>query len=93
MDLEVGLHKGRCRHGHTTGNRRERQNLIPAYGGKKSFAAKDAKGAKKAKNYCLQTKANENHYYSKASIPIKMCRYDDILFLRFSLRLLRQKKK
>jgi len=32
MDLEVGLHKARCRQSHTAGNRRQRQNLIPAYG-------------------------------------------------------------
>ena len=33
MDLEVGLHKARCRRGDTAEKRRERQNLIPAYDG------------------------------------------------------------
>jgi len=32
LEMEVGLHKERCRHGYTAGERRERQNLIPAYG-------------------------------------------------------------
>ncbi len=37
--IEVGLHKARCRQGYTAGNCRERQNLIPAYGGGFSIIA------------------------------------------------------
>ncbi len=33
MEIEVGLHKARCRHGYAAEKCRERQNLIPAYGG------------------------------------------------------------